>query len=126
MLFRGGQQGPEDKKVIRAVRLDEIVVRRQHKAGPFDLADHHIVIDSVIITVAVAIDDSQAGSRTHGSTDVPQQYDGLRHFMVGFHEEHCVEAVGRQQRVIALAQMMRILGVLLSGAIADVIGDRTG
>jgi len=69
--FGGGQRAPENKKVVRAVRLDKIVVRGQHEARPFDLVDHYIAIHSVIITPAVAIDDSQAGARMHGSTDVP-------------------------------------------------------
>ena len=49
---------PEDKKVVVAVRLNEIVVRGEHKARPFDLANHHIAIHPEIITPAVAIDDS--------------------------------------------------------------------
>ena len=54
--------------------------------------------------------------------DVPHQHDGLRHFMVGFHEEHCVDAVGREQRVIALAPDSADIGqLLLLGAITDVM-----
>ena len=58
MLFRNGQLKPEDEKVVRAVRLDEIVVCSQHKARSLDLADYYIAIHSVIISPAVAIDDS--------------------------------------------------------------------
>jgi len=55
---KSSSTNPEDKKVVVTVRLNEIVVRAEHKSRPFDLADHHIASDSVIITPAVAIDDS--------------------------------------------------------------------
>jgi hypothetical protein len=58
VLLRNAQLKPEDEKVVRAVRFDEIVVYGQHKARPLDLADYHIAIHSVIISPAVAIDDS--------------------------------------------------------------------
>ena len=58
----------------------------------------------------------------HGSVDVPQQQDGPRHFMVGLHKEHCIDAVGRKQRVIALAQDGSDIRQLLPlGAIANVL-----
>src|SRR2546427_5126916 len=44
VLFRGGPLRPEDKKVVHAVRLDEIVVPGQREARPFDLVDQHITI----------------------------------------------------------------------------------
>jgi hypothetical protein len=53
---------------------------------------------------------------------MPQQQDGLRHFMVGLHKEHRVDAVGREQRVIALAQNgTDVWQLLLLGAITDVM-----
>jgi hypothetical protein len=53
---------------------------------------------------------------------MPQQQDGLRHFMVGLHKEHRVEAVGREQRIIALAQNgTDIWQLLLLDAITDVM-----
>ena len=55
---KSSSTNPEEKKVVVAVRLNEIVVRGEHKARPFDLANHHIAIHPEIITPAVAIDDS--------------------------------------------------------------------
>ena len=52
---------------------------------------------------------------------MPQQHDGLRRFMVSLHKEHRVDAVGREPRVIGLAQDgADINQLLLPGPIADV------
>jgi hypothetical protein len=56
----------EDQKIIHAVGFHEILRVAQFVAGFGGFANNHIFIHSMIRSVAIAIDDSNPGSRSKG------------------------------------------------------------
>src|SRR5438876_2903029 len=76
--------GSKHEKIIHIIRLNKIVLIHQDKPGALSLFDNHFFIESVIVALAVAIDDAKQSPGPHGLASSFQQANRLSNFVVGF------------------------------------------
>src|SRR5260370_33304672 len=94
----------KDEKIIHVVGLHEVVLIDEHEPGAPSLFDDHLFVESVIVAFAIAIDDAEQSASAHCLTSSFEQANRLRNFVVGFQQQHRIDAFRRQQRIIFLSK----------------------
>src|SRR2546421_4387554 len=94
----------KDKKIINVVRLHKVVLVNQHKSCTPGFFNHDLLVESMIITLAVSIDDAEQSIRTHRCARTFQQTNRLSNFVIGFQQQDRIDALLWQQRIVFFAE----------------------
>ncbi len=91
-------------------------------AGLGHLALDYVVVEAVVGSVAIAVDDADLGSGLERCADELHEGDGMRDLVVDLEEQDRVDGVGGEFGVIGCAQDGADVGQLLGdGALVDVV-----
>src|SRR5436305_9791057 len=94
----------ENKEVIHSIALHKVITIHQLVTRLLCLVDNDLLGYSVVLSIAVAVNDSDSGFRSERFAKVFQQSYRLGDFVVGLKEKNRIDLSSRQQRIIALAE----------------------
>src|SRR5208282_4140838 len=116
LLFHAKHQ-----KIIHPITLHKVVLRHQRITRFRCLLNDNVATYTMILSITVAINNPNLGSRPKRSAQIPQQSDGLINLVISLQQQHSIYLVRGKLRIVALAKdCLHIVQTLLLNSLVDV------
>src|ERR1700728_4317321 len=112
----------EDQEIVLLVCLGEVVAGDLAETGMFNLSTNDGLVQTMIRTVAILINNAEACPWFKGGVQIGQQKRGMRDFVVDLQHQGGVERVGRKPGIVRRSEdgfdITKVLGMraLLNGS----------